>query len=111
MKFGLFYEWPNPTLRNWKTLFEEAVEQIQYSEEMGFDYCLVAEHHFSNYGNSPAPMMQSLAIGQRTKRIQIATGILVLPLWNPLRLAEEVAVLDFSSPFPLDPLPRKKHLK
>lgn len=94
MQFGLFYEWPNPTIRSWKTLFEEGVEQIQYSEEMGFDYCLVAEHHFSNYGNSPAPLLQALQIGQRTKRLKIATGILVLPIWDPLRLAEEVAVLD-----------------
>ena len=94
MKFGLFYEWPNPTLRNWKTLFEEGVEQIRYSEEMGFDYCLIAEHHFSNYGNSPSPLLQALYIGQRTKRLKIATGILVLPIWQPLRLSEEVAVLD-----------------
>jgi alkanesulfonate monooxygenase SsuD/methylene tetrahydromethanopterin reductase-like flavin-dependent oxidoreductase (luciferase family) len=94
MKFGLFYEWPNPTIRNWKTLFEEGIEQIQYSEEVGFDYCLVAEHHFSNYGNSPAPLLQALHIGQRTRRLKIATGILVLPIWDPLRLAEEVAVLD-----------------
>ena len=94
MQFGLFYEWPNPTIRNWKTLFEEGVKQIQYSEEMGFDYCLIAEHHFSNYGNSPAPLMQALYIGQRTKRIKIATGIIVVPIWDPLRLSEEVAVLD-----------------
>jgi len=94
MQFGLFYEWPNPTLRDWKTLYEEGVEEIQYSEEMGFDYCLIAEHHFSNYGNSPAPLLQALHIGQQTKRLKIATGILVLPIWQPLRLAEEVAVLD-----------------
>ena len=94
MKFGLFYEWPNPSLRDWKTLFEEGVEQIQYSEEMGFDFCLIAEHHFSNYGNSPAPLLQALHIGQRTKRLKIATAVLVLPIWHPLRLAEEVAVLD-----------------
>ena len=94
MKFGLFYEWPNPKVRDWKTLFEEGMEQIQYSEEMGFDYCLVAEHHFSNYGNSPAPLLQAMAIAERTKRIKIATAVLVLPIWNPLRLAEEVAVLD-----------------
>ena len=66
MKFGLFYEWPNPTLRNWKTLFEEGVEEIQYSEEMGFEYCLIAEHHFSNYGNSPSPLLQALYIGFST---------------------------------------------
>ena len=94
MQFGLFYEWPNPTLRPWKTLFEEGVEQIQYSEELGFDYCLIAEHHFSNYGNSPAPLMQALYIGQRTRRLQIGTAAVILPVWQPLRLAEEVAVLD-----------------
>lgn len=94
MQFGLFYEWPNPTLRNWKTLFEEGVEQIQYSEELGFDYCLIAEHHFTTYGNSPSPLLQALYIGQRTRRIKIGTASVILPVWQPLRLAEEVAVLD-----------------
>lgn len=94
MQFGLFYEWPNPTLRQWKTLFEEGVEQIQYSEAVGFDYCLIAEHHFTNYGNSPSPLLQALYIGQRTKRLKIGTAAVILPVWQPLRLAEEVAVLD-----------------
>jgi alkanesulfonate monooxygenase SsuD/methylene tetrahydromethanopterin reductase-like flavin-dependent oxidoreductase (luciferase family) len=94
MQFGLFYEWPNPTLRPWKTLFEEGVEQIQYSETLGFDYCLIAEHHFSNYGHSPAPLLQALYIGQRTRRLNIGTAAVILPVWQPLRLAEEVAVLD-----------------
>jgi alkanesulfonate monooxygenase SsuD/methylene tetrahydromethanopterin reductase-like flavin-dependent oxidoreductase (luciferase family) len=94
MQFGLFYEWPNPTLRPWKTLFEEGVEQIQYSEAMGFDYCLIAEHHFTTYGNSPAPLLQALYIGQRTRRLKIGTAAVILPVWQPLRLAEEIAVLD-----------------
>ncbi|MPZ49494.1 MAG: LLM class flavin-dependent oxidoreductase [Dehalococcoidia bacterium] len=94
MKFGIFYEWPNPELRDWQRLFEEGLEQIEYAEEMGFEFVLVAEHHFSNYGNTPAPLLECLAIAQRTKRIKIATAVLVLPLWDPLRLAEEVAVLD-----------------
>ena len=94
MQFGLFYEWPNPTLRQWKILFEEGVEQIQYSEAMGFDYCLIAEHHFTNYGNSPAPLLQALYIGQRTRRLKIGTASVILPVWQPLRLAEEIAVLD-----------------
>ncbi len=94
MQFGLFYEWPNPALRQWKSLFEEGIEQIQYSEALGFDYCLIAEHHFSNYGNSPAPLLQALYIGQRTKRLKIGTAAVILPVWQPLRLAEEIAVLD-----------------
>ena len=94
MQFGLFYEWPNPTLRSWKTLFEEGMEQIRYSEELGFDYVLIAEHHFTNYGNSPAPLMQALYIGQHTSRIKIGTAACILPVWQPLRLAEEAAVVD-----------------
>jgi alkanesulfonate monooxygenase SsuD/methylene tetrahydromethanopterin reductase-like flavin-dependent oxidoreductase (luciferase family) len=94
MKFGIFYEWPNPELRDWSHLFEEGLEQIEYAEEMGFDFVLVAEHHFSNYGMSSAPLLQCLAIAQRTQRIKIATAVLVLPIWDPLRLAEEVAILD-----------------
>ena len=69
-------------------------EQIQYSEALGFDYCLIAEHHFTNYGNSPAPLMQALYIGQRNKRLRIGTAAVILPVWQPLRLAEEIAVLD-----------------
>ena len=94
MRFGLFYEWPNPEARDWQRLFDESIEQIQYAEELGFDFVLVAEHHFSNYGMSPAPLLQALAIAERTRRLQIATAVLVLPEWQPLRLAEEVAVLD-----------------
>jgi alkanesulfonate monooxygenase SsuD/methylene tetrahydromethanopterin reductase-like flavin-dependent oxidoreductase (luciferase family) len=94
MQFGLFYEWPNPTLRPWRVLFEEGVEQIQYSEALGFDYCLIAEHHFTTYGNSPAPLLQALYIGQRTRRLKIGTAAVILPVWQPLRLAEEIAVLD-----------------
>jgi alkanesulfonate monooxygenase SsuD/methylene tetrahydromethanopterin reductase-like flavin-dependent oxidoreductase (luciferase family) len=94
MKFGLFYEWPNPNLKSWKVLFEEGVEQIEYSETLGFDYCLIAEHHFTNYGNSPSPLLQALYIGQRTRRIRIGTASVILPVWQPLRLAEEIAVVD-----------------
>lgn len=94
MKVGLFFEWPNPEIRDWKQVFDESIEQVQLAEELGFDFVLVAEHHFSNYGMSPSPLLQALAIAERTKTIKIGTGVLVLPVWQPLRLAEEVAVLD-----------------
>ena len=94
MKFGVFYEWPNPSNGDWRRLFDQGMEQIRFAEEMGYDFVLIAEHHFSNYGNSPAPLLQATHIAQQTERIQIATGVLVLPVWQPLRLAEEVAVLD-----------------
>jgi alkanesulfonate monooxygenase SsuD/methylene tetrahydromethanopterin reductase-like flavin-dependent oxidoreductase (luciferase family) len=94
MKLGLFFEWPNPSTGDWKRLFEESIEQIQLAEELGFDFVFIAEHHFSNYGMSPAPLLQALAIAERTKRIRIGTAVLVLPVWQPLRAAEEIAVVD-----------------
>lgn len=94
MKLGLFFEWPNPSTGDWKQLFEEGIEQIQLAEELGFDFVFIAEHHFSNYGMSPAPLMQALAIAERTKTIRVGTAVLVLPVWQPLRVAEEIAVLD-----------------
>src|SRR5262249_60683065 len=96
MQIWLVLRWANPALPNRKLLFEEGVEQIQYSEALSFDYCLIAEHHFTNYGNygnSPAPLMQALYIGQRTKRLRIGTAAVILPVWQPVRLAEEIAVL------------------
>src|SRR3712207_8591254 len=97
MQFGLFYEWPNPTLRPWHILFEEGVEQIQYSEAQGFDYCLIAEHHFTTYGNSPAPLLQALYIGQRTRRLKIGTAAVILPVWQPLRLRSEEHTSELQS--------------
>ncbi|HAT22559.1 MAG TPA: LLM class flavin-dependent oxidoreductase, partial [Dehalococcoidia bacterium] len=57
MQFGLFFEWPNPELREYRDIFSEGLEQIKLSESLGFDYVLIAEHHFSNYGFSPAPLL------------------------------------------------------
>lgn len=94
MKFGFFVEWPNPGLRDWRTVFNEGLEQIQYAEEMGYDFVFIAEHHFSNYGMTPAPLVAAAHIAQKTKRIKLVTTCLVLPEWPALRLAEEVAVLD-----------------
>lgn len=94
MKLGLFFEWPNPTTGDWKRLFEEGIEQIQLAESLGFDFVFIAEHHFSNYGMSPAPLLQALAIAERTSTIRVGTAVLVLPVWQPLRLAEEIAVVD-----------------
>ena len=94
MKLGLFFEWPNPSTGDWRRLFEEGIEQIQLAEELGFDFVFIAEHHFSNYGMSPAPLLQALAIAERTKTIRVGTAVLVLPVWQPLRVAEEIAVVD-----------------
>lgn len=94
MQFGLFVEWPNAGARVWREAFEETVAQVRLAEEVGFDFCLIAEHHFSDYGIAPSPLLEALAFARATTRIRIGTGVAVLPEWQPLRLAEEMAVVD-----------------
>lgn len=94
MEFGLFVEWPNAGARVWREAFEESVAQVRLAEKAGFDFCLIAEHHFSDYGIAPSPLLEALAFARATSRIRIGTGVAVLPEWQPLRLAEEMAVMD-----------------
>ena len=53
MHFGLFLEWPNAGARAWREGFEESVVQVQLAEAVGFDFCLIAEHHFSDFSIAP----------------------------------------------------------
>lgn len=94
MQFGLFLEWPNAGTRPWRVAFEEGVAQAQLAETLGFDFCLIAEHHFSDYSVAPAPLLEALAILNATRTLRVGTGVAVLPEWQPLRLAEEMAVVD-----------------
>jgi alkanesulfonate monooxygenase SsuD/methylene tetrahydromethanopterin reductase-like flavin-dependent oxidoreductase (luciferase family) len=94
MQFGLFVEWPNAGGRPWHEAFEEGLAQVQLAERIGFDFCLIAEHHFSDYSIAPSPILEALTLLRATERIRIGTAVAVLPEWQPLRLAEEIAVAD-----------------
>jgi alkanesulfonate monooxygenase SsuD/methylene tetrahydromethanopterin reductase-like flavin-dependent oxidoreductase (luciferase family) len=80
----------------------EAIEQAVYAESLGFDSVWLAEHHFSPYGLIGSPLTAAAAIAARTERIRIGTAVLVLPFYNPIRLAEECALIDVLSGGRLD---------
>lgn len=94
MRFGLFVEFQNPALRPSAERYAEGMATVELADELGYDFVWFAEHHFSTYGMSPAPLLPAVAAANRTRRLKVGTGILVLPIWNPLRAAEEVAVAD-----------------
>jgi putative FMN-dependent luciferase-like monooxygenase len=72
-----------------------AGEQIVFAEARGFDSAWVAQHHFdADEGGLPAPLVFLAQIAARTSRIRLGTGIITLPLENPVRVAEDTAVLD-----------------
>ena len=83
--------------RSEKSVLDDFLEDVEFADDLGFDSVWLAEHHFSHYGIVGNPLMMGAAIAQRTKRIKIGTAILVLPFYNPLRLAEDIALLDILS--------------
>src|ERR1700677_333037 len=75
-----------------------AVEQIIHAERHGFDSAWVAQHHFEeDEGGLPAPFVFLAHAAARTSRIRLGTGIVTLPLEEPVRVAEDAAVLDLIS--------------
>lgn len=97
MKFGLFYQFSDVGNSPQDQLFQEILEEIAYGEELGFDSVWLPEHHFAVYGMLGNPLTLAAAITQRTRRMQIGTAVMVLPLHHPLRLAEEAALVDVLS--------------
>ena len=103
MKFGLLYEMETP--RPWNALSEyntywQALAQIELADRIGVDYVWEVEHHFlEEYSHSPAPEVFYGAVSQRTKNIRIAHGVRLLPFKfnNPIKVAEQAAVLDIMS--------------
>ena len=99
MKFALFIlaSWTEEDTGAQGRIYAEALEQIEYAEELGFDSVWIAEHHSSRYGICPSLMPFVTYVAARTKRIRIGTGVSVLPFHNPILLAEESAMMDVLS--------------
>ncbi|GIW81539.1 MAG: monooxygenase [Gemmatales bacterium] len=79
-------------------LYREYINTLAYAEELGFDGICVNEHHQNAYGLMPSPNVIAGALTQRTQRCRIAVIGNALPLYHPpLRVAEEMAMLDIMS--------------
>jgi natural product biosynthesis luciferase-like monooxygenase protein len=75
--------------------YRQVLELLEHSEEAGFDSAWLNEHHFHAFGGMiPNPPVALAAIAARTKRIRLGTSIAILPLHNPIELAESYAMLD-----------------
>jgi alkanesulfonate monooxygenase SsuD/methylene tetrahydromethanopterin reductase-like flavin-dependent oxidoreductase (luciferase family) len=75
-------------------IYRNLLEESELAERLGYHGVLLAEHHFTNYCAIPNPLMLAAAVGQRTSRIRIGTAVIVLPLHNPVRIAEDIAQAD-----------------
>lgn len=91
--------WRDGLTTPYAQLLDEARAQAVAAEEAGYDAILVSEHHFDAEGFdvSPNPLMLGSALAAVTTNIRICAGAASLPLWHPLRIAEDVALLDHIS--------------
>ena len=75
-------------------LFEACLDQCEWADGLGFDAVGILEHHGSEDGYNPSPFVLAGAVAARTKRIRIRLTALILPLHDPVRAAEDAAVVD-----------------
>ena len=76
------------------TGLRRTIETVRLLDDLEFDLAVFGESHFAQRGQSPNPILLAAAIGQHTERLHLATGVAVVPLWHPVRLAEDIAVAD-----------------
>ena len=75
-------------------LYRAGLDMAEWADRHGFDEIMLSEHHGADDGYLPSPLAYAAAIAARTERIRIRISALVLPLHDPVRVAEDVAVID-----------------
>ncbi len=73
-------------------VLDNAVRMVQWAEDAGFEAAWFAEHHFSNYCVCPSPLLMVAHCAARTKRIKLGPAVVVIPLYNPVRLLAEIGM-------------------
>src|SRR5690349_173191 len=100
MEFGYFTLSDNHydnNSRDANTFVSDILDEAVYAEEVGLNSAWIGEHHFSTLGVLSCPDLVLSNVAARTKRIRLAPAVTVLPLHNPIRVAEQWATLDLLS--------------
>jgi alkanesulfonate monooxygenase SsuD/methylene tetrahydromethanopterin reductase-like flavin-dependent oxidoreductase (luciferase family) len=102
MKFAFFTHVPWPEGTDLSQIIAQTTEQVQYAEELGFHGAWLAEHHFTRYSMASSSLILATHIAAHTTKIRVGTAVVVSPLHNPIRIAEDTAMLDLVSGGRLD---------
>src|SRR5262250_2019793 len=102
LRFGTFFFFQAAPGHRHEDIIRDELRQVQWSEELGFDEVWFTEHHFIDYGLSVDPATLASAAAARTRRVRIGLAAAILPFHHPLRLAEQMALVDIISKGRLD---------
>ncbi len=97
MKFSIFYVICPEGSETEADAYARVMEQCQAADELGYYCAWFAEHHFSKVGMCPDPLLWCAALSQKTKNIRLGTAISIIPFHDPVRLAEQAAMVDLVS--------------
>jgi alkanesulfonate monooxygenase SsuD/methylene tetrahydromethanopterin reductase-like flavin-dependent oxidoreductase (luciferase family) len=93
IRFGLF-DWLDRNAGSLADMYEQRLRLLEYADQAGYAIYHLAEHHGTPLGMAPSPNLFLAAAAQRTKRIRLGPLVYIVPLYNPMRLAEEICMLD-----------------
>jgi alkanesulfonate monooxygenase SsuD/methylene tetrahydromethanopterin reductase-like flavin-dependent oxidoreductase (luciferase family) len=94
MRFGTFNLIGAPNMESGEQRVNDTLAQIVLADELGFHVANIAEHHFSNYGYAVNPLLIIARAAGVTRRIRFGQAVIVTPFWQPIRLAEDIALTD-----------------
>ncbi|WP_293780324.1 LLM class flavin-dependent oxidoreductase [uncultured Aeromicrobium sp.] len=99
MKFWVTTPFFYPDMsRPWSEVLDSMIRIVEAAEEFGFEGVTINENQFQNYVCNPSAMMFAAVATQRTQRLRIVPGVVVLPAYNPLLVASEMSLLDHLAP-------------
>ena len=84
--------------RPWSEVLDSMIKIVDAAEELGFEGITINENQFQNYTCNPSAMMFAAVAAERTQRLRIKPGVVVLPAYNPLLVASQMALLDHLAP-------------
>jgi alkanesulfonate monooxygenase SsuD/methylene tetrahydromethanopterin reductase-like flavin-dependent oxidoreductase (luciferase family) len=102
VRFGTYFFFQAPPGLTHSEVIHRELEQVAWSEELGFDEVWLTEHHFIDYGLAVDPAVLAAAVAARTRRVRIGLAAAILPFHHPLRVAEQMALVDIISHGRLD---------
>ena len=98
MKVGVlqFFGWRDRSV-SLEDIYSRALERIEIMDQTGYDAVWLAEHHFSSYSVCPSVHVMAMQVAARTKNLRIGTAVTLAAFYHPLRIAEEIALIDVLS--------------